>query len=73
MTPPIPPTNVLASRLRAAREAAGLSQEAVADALGLHRPSVTNIESGKRRLLAVELVQFARLYAVPVSELLKGL
>lgn len=53
-----------------ARERAGLSQGAVARRLGMHRPSITWIESGERNVLAVELVVFARLYGVSVLWLL---
>lgn len=60
----------LAARLRTARERAGLSQSEVARRLGMHRPSITWIESGQRNVLAVELVVFARLYDVGVLWLL---
>jgi transcriptional regulator with XRE-family HTH domain len=56
----------IASRLRLAREAAGLSQGQVAKKMGLHRPTVTEIEAGRRRVSAEELAQFADLYGVDV-------
>ena len=40
----------LGPRLRDAREKRGLSQQAVAEALGLPRTAVTNIETGNRSL-----------------------
>ena len=40
----------LAERLRDAREYVGLSQDEVANALGVSRPAVTNIESGNRKV-----------------------
>lgn len=54
-------------RLREARKLAGLSQGQVAKLLGLHRPSVTEIESGNRRVSADELAKLADLYDVSVA------
>lgn len=62
----------IAERLREAREYLGLSQEEVATALGLSRPSITNIESGTRKIEAIELNKLARLYRKTVSFLLTG-
>lgn len=39
----------LATAIRAAREARGLTQEALADLAGIHEGSVQNLESGKAR------------------------
>lgn len=62
----------MAVRLREAREYVGLSQEDVAQALGLSRPAITNIETGNRRVEAVELDKLATLYRQSVSFLLTG-
>lgn len=62
----------LAERLRTAREMAGLSQGQVAKKLGLHRPSVSEMEAGRRRVSAEELSELADLYAVDVSWLAGG-
>lgn len=62
----------MAQRLREAREYLGLSQEDVAQALGLSRPAVTNIETGNRRVEAVELDKLAALYRQSVTYLLTG-
>ncbi len=61
----------IASRLRIAREQAGLSQGQVAKLLGLHRPTVSQIEAGQRRVSAEELPLFAKHYRVSVSWLTK--
>jgi len=63
--------NPLAVRLRLAREQAGLSQAQVAKLLGVHRPTVSEIEAGRRRVQADELNDFARIYDVSVSWLLE--
>jgi len=57
----------IAKRLRSAREQAGLSQGQVARLLGLHRPSVSESEAGRRNVTAEELVKLADLYGVSVS------
>jgi transcriptional regulator with XRE-family HTH domain len=54
----------IASRLRTAREAAGLSQGQVAKLLDLHRPTISEIEAARRRVSAEELTRFASLYGV---------
>lgn len=63
---------LVAVRLRLAREMAGLSQAQSAKQLGLHRPTVTEIEAGRRAVAAEELVQFADLYGVSVNWLTRG-
>lgn len=61
---------LVASRLREARKLAGLSQGQVAKLLGLHRPTISEIEAGNRRVSAEELSRFAEMYDVTVSWLL---
>lgn len=62
--------SAIAERLREARKAAGLSQGQVAKLLQMHRPTVSEIEAGNRRVSAEELVKFAETYDVTVSWLL---
>ena len=62
----------MAARFREAREYVGLSQEEVARALNLSRPAITNIESGSRRVEAVELDRLGRLYRRSVNYFLTG-
>jgi transcriptional regulator with XRE-family HTH domain len=59
--------NDLAKRLRAAREQAGLSQGQVAKLLDLHRPTISEIEAGRRKVSAEELTEFAKTYGVSVT------
>ena len=62
--------SAIAERLREARKAAGLSQGQVAKLLQMHRPTISEIEAGNRRVSAEELVKFAETYDVTVSWLL---
>jgi transcriptional regulator with XRE-family HTH domain len=50
-------------RLKAAREAAGLTQAQVAKRLGRPQSFVSKCESGERRVDVVELKAFAKVYA----------
>lgn len=56
--------SAIADRLRWAREQAGLSQGQVARLLGMHRPTISDLESGKRGLKADEVSQFTDIYDV---------
>ena len=58
----------LGARLRDAREYLGLSQDEVAKAIGLARPAISLIESGQRKVDALELKKFADLYQRPVAD-----
>ena len=58
---------IIASRIREARRLAGLSQGQVATMLGLHRPSVTEIEAGNRAVTAEELAKLAAVFDVSVT------
>lgn len=62
----------IAERLRAAREQAGLSQGQVAVKLGMQRPTISEIEAGRRKVTAEEAGAFAELYDVSVSWLING-
>jgi transcriptional regulator with XRE-family HTH domain len=62
--------SLIAERLKEARKLAGVSQGHVAKILGLHRPSITEIEAGNRRVSADELARLAEIYDVSVAWLL---
>jgi transcriptional regulator with XRE-family HTH domain len=57
----------VATRLKAAREQAGLSQGQVARMLEMHRPTISEIEAGRRKVSVDELKAFAGVYGVSVS------
>ncbi len=57
----------LGEKLRQAREYIGFSQDEVATFLKVPRTAVTNIESGQRKVEALELKRLAELYRQPVG------
>jgi transcriptional regulator with XRE-family HTH domain len=59
----------LADRLRDARNYLGLTQEEVATYLNIPRTALSDIESGRRRLEALELTRLAKLYRQSVGYL----
>jgi transcriptional regulator with XRE-family HTH domain len=67
--------DVFARRLREARDAAGLTQQQLADALGIQRSSVARIETpknakGHRPVTLAEAVTLAQLLGVSLPDLL---
>jgi transcriptional regulator with XRE-family HTH domain len=58
-----------AQNVRAARERAGLTQEQVADASGIHSTEVSRIERGLRDPRISTVLRLARAMGVPASEL----
>lgn len=60
----------ITKRLKEARKLAGLSQGQVAKILNLHRPSVSEMEAGNRRVSADEIARLAEIYDVSVAWLL---
>lgn len=62
---------VLGERLRKARTRLGLTQDQVAEAMHMSRPTISQIEAGKRPVNSLELARFARLYRIPVHVLLQ--
>lgn len=63
----VPKRSRVAERLREARKLAGLSQSQVAQMLGLHRPAVSEMEAGNRRVSADELARLAEIYDVNMT------
>jgi transcriptional regulator with XRE-family HTH domain len=58
---------LLGEKLRQAREYVGFSQDEVATFLKVPRTAVTNMESGQRKVEALELMRLAELYRQPVG------
>ena len=63
-------TETLGERIRAARQAAGLSQEKLAEQLGLTRQAVTKWETGQSAPSTENLLRLAEVLGVPVTALL---
>ena len=59
-------------RLRAAREAKGLTQEGLADAAGMDRSYVSGFERGEFNVSILALRELAKAAGVKLSDLLGG-
>jgi transcriptional regulator with XRE-family HTH domain len=57
----------LGLKIREAREFLGLSQEFLADALNIPRPSISAVETGKRKVSGIEIKQLSRILKQPVA------
>jgi transcriptional regulator with XRE-family HTH domain len=57
----------LAAKLREARKDAGLTQQQAAKLLGKPQSFISKLESGERRLDAVELLTITQLYKKDIS------
>ncbi len=60
----------LGDKLREARRYLGLTQDEVSQKLGIQRTALGDIETGQRRVDAIELSQLAKLYQRPTSHFL---
>ncbi|MEV5057874.1 helix-turn-helix protein [Rhizobium sp. PP-F2F-G48] len=60
----------IADRIKEARQLSGLSQGQAAKMLEMHRPTISEIENGNRKVSATELAQFAEIYEVSINYLM---
>jgi len=60
-------------RIRMIREALGLNQGDLSKRVGLDRTSITNIESGRQRLLLHNIEAFALALGTTPKNLMKGI
>jgi transcriptional regulator with XRE-family HTH domain len=74
MPEPISPaTRVLGGRIRARREVLGLSQEALAQQIGIHWTFLGQVERGRRNISLHNLLKVAAGLGVDPGELVQGL
>lgn len=62
-------SEILGERLRVARSSANLTQEVVANRLGIARTTLVAIERGQRKLRPDEVIALAKLYGLSVGRL----
>jgi transcriptional regulator with XRE-family HTH domain len=67
------PQKALGDRVRGLRQKANLSQEALADACGLHRTYVGGVERGERNISLLNIVALSRALGVSPSSLLENI
>ena len=65
-------STIVRKRLLAARHAAGLTQQAVAQAWGMPQETISAIERGIRRIDVVELMDLCQILGLDVAELIAG-
>ena len=62
----------LGVRVRCSREERGLTQQSLADVIGIDRTYLSGIENGRRNVSFENLVRLARGLGIPLSELVDG-
>ena len=67
------PRLTFGANLRAARQHAGLTQEALGHRANFHPTEVNRIERGRRNPGLLTVVKLAKALEIPVSDLLTGL
>jgi transcriptional regulator with XRE-family HTH domain len=63
----------LGRRVRALRDAAGASQEALGEAAGLHRTEIGHVERGEKDLRFSTILRVASGLGVDVGDLVRGI
>lgn len=74
MAKPIEPVyRLLAARVEHLRTTLGMSQQQLADRVGLQRTSIVNFEKGRQRILLDDVEDFAKALGVTPKHLLRGI
>jgi transcriptional regulator with XRE-family HTH domain len=63
----------LGKNIRARRERVGLTQDKLANLVGLSRTSITNVERGRQQMLVHQLLDFANALKTDSAQLLEGM
>lgn len=61
------------SHVRGLREAASITQAALADAAQMHVTYLSGVERGKRNVSLINIVRLARALQMPPGDLLRGI
>lgn len=64
--------NILGQRIKQARESMGMSQGEFARAVGKDQSDISQYETGKRKIAAVDLLTFAKVLNVPIVYFYEG-
>ena len=64
---------VIGQRIRARRDWLGMTQERLAEAVGLTRTSITNIEAGRQECSVLVLYRIAQALRGTVEQFVKGI
>ena len=70
---PSPVSKAFGKRVRALRQARGLSQEAFADSAGLDRSYIGGVERGERNVSLNNIAKMAVALDIPLHELFRGI
>ena len=70
---PLPETTEFGQRLRARREALGITQEKLAERAGLHTTYVSSVERGERNVSLHNILRLASAVEVDPGDLVRGL
>lgn len=65
------PPRLVGERLRQARESAGITQAAAADAIGVVRTTIVAVEKGERKVRLGEIQKLAQIYGTSINSLLR--
>ena len=60
----------ISQRIKALRTSTGISQQRLADMLGVSRPTITQVESGERKVSSDELIKLSEIFNVSVEQLI---
>lgn len=60
----------IGSRIKELRERVGMSQQRLAELMGVSRPTISQIENGERKICTDELINFSEIFGVSVGSLL---